>query len=127
MNKYYFARDRFQSQNEKIINFLRERGEEGATNFELSKISLNYTSRLSFLNKQGHVIETLQTDKKGVFKYVLKKLSSEIKYHPKAIEDVLWKIDEYGGKIDTDDFKNILDETGCVVYRKHGYFKQTRI
>ena len=58
MNSYNEAKERIPSQIEKIINLLKESGEEGATNIQLSNISLKYATRISELRSKGYEIET---------------------------------------------------------------------
>ncbi len=46
------------SQRSKIISLLRERGKQGALNYELARIGLRYSSRLRECRIQGFKIET---------------------------------------------------------------------
>lgn len=46
------------TQAQTILELLRERGDKGATNYELMKISYQYPARLHTLrHKEGHVID----------------------------------------------------------------------
>lgn len=110
---------------EKILDFLRERGEKGATNFELSNIALNYTSCVSNLYKQGHIIECRQTGLSDTYRYILRKVTGKVKYYPSAYEDFVYKMHtDFGGTIDSEEELIAIMESASVnMYRKHGYYK----
>lgn len=44
-------------QSEKILQLLKQRRSQGATNWELAEIALKYTSRVSNLREQGYRVE----------------------------------------------------------------------
>lgn len=47
------------TQGERILALLRERGDRGATNFELMRIAYQYPARIHALrHREGHIIET---------------------------------------------------------------------
>lgn len=61
---------RLENQCRKILALLKERGNQGATNYELSRIALKYTSRISDLRDVGHRIHcTCEDAVKGVYRY----------------------------------------------------------
>jgi hypothetical protein len=63
---------RLESQCKKILELLKARGNQGATNYELAQIALKYTSRVSDLREQGwRILSTCESMKKGVFRYHL--------------------------------------------------------
>ena len=87
-NGYDETLKRIPSQIEKIINLLKESGEEGATNIALCAISFKYDARLSELRRKGYEIETLY-DGKGIFRYVLKKIPADNKFYMNATDEIL--------------------------------------
>jgi hypothetical protein len=116
----------YKSKTEKVLDFLRERGEEGATNFELSTISLNYTSCISNLYKQGHIIECRQTGNSDTYKYILRKLNGAVIYYPTAYQDFVHKMyTVFDGKIEgEEELIALMDLVGINMFRKHGYYKE---
>jgi hypothetical protein len=63
---------RIESQCKKMLELLQARGNQGATNFELSRMALKYTSRISDLRQQGWRIHgTCESVSKGVWRYHL--------------------------------------------------------
>ena len=117
---------RFQTKLDQILNLLVDRGEEGATNKELSNIALNYTSPLSTLHKQGHVIQCVQMGESGTYKYILRKQTSSIKYHPSAYEDAVNTLyTQMDGSLHGEEgLIELLRLTGNIFARKHGYYKE---
>lgn len=122
---YDDALKRIPSQKQKIVQLLQERGEAGATNSELVQICLQYNSRLSELNREGYVIETIHV-KEGLYKYVLHKKPGGIIYYADAISDVVNAayIESNDGWIRIDRFLGIMEEHVCKMVRKPGYYKQ---
>lgn len=63
---------RLERQCARIIEFLKERGNEGATSRELSEIALKYTSRISDLRDVGWRIHcTCENATRGIYRYHL--------------------------------------------------------
>jgi len=63
---------RVDNQCAKILALLKARGNQGATNYELARIALKYTSRISDLRKLGwRVSGTCESASKGVWRYHL--------------------------------------------------------
>lgn len=58
------------SQTGRILKLLKDRGQWGAYNYELSKIALKYTNRISELRKEGNNILTERISQ-GTFRYIL--------------------------------------------------------
>lgn len=64
------------TQQERILELLKQRGKAGVFNYEffhLQPAILRAASRVDELRKQGHDIETVKVTK-GVFKYILHQL-----------------------------------------------------
>ena len=123
---YFEARQRIPSQAEKIINLLKKAGADGATNVELSKISLKYDSRLSELRMKGYEIDTTH-EKKGVYKYILKKTPSIDSLYLNATDEILMIIDtDFGGTIQTKELKSLLDLMHFHIARKSGWYKHQK-
>lgn len=126
MKSYEEAKERIPSQLEKILNRLKKAGEEGVTNSELSRISLQYSARLMELRLKGYVIETIPL-KNGVYKYILRKMSSEI-YYTNATDDILMTIKhDYDNAISSEELKALLIEKYFNIQRKSGWFKQNTL
>jgi hypothetical protein len=114
---------RIPSQLERIVKALREAGLEGVTNIELVKLSLKYDARISDLRRKGFVID-VEPLGKGIYKYILVKMPSDIKFFRNATEETLEAIDQYhGGYISRDDFELLLDLKGFQISRKHGWYR----
>ena len=60
---------RLENQCRKILTLLKTRGNQGATNAELSRIALKYTSRISDLRDAGHDIRCYSEGGNGVYRY----------------------------------------------------------
>ncbi len=122
MRSFEEAKGRIPSQIEKIITLLKNAGEEGVTNTELSKISLQYSARLMELRLKGFVIETIAI-KNGVYKYVLKKMADEI-YYTNATDDILMMIKhDYQDAISSEQLRALLIKKYFNIQRKAGWFK----
>lgn len=120
---YFDARQRIPSQTERMIKLLRESGEEGVANHELSKISLKYDSRISELRMRGYEIETTH-EKKGVYKYILKKTPSTDSMFLNATDEILMIIDtDFGGNIQSKELKSLLELMHFHITRKSGWYK----
>lgn len=63
-------RKRLSDQCRLILQLLRERGKDGATNTELPAIAIKYTGRISEIRGAGHNIVTERVDA-GLFRYTL--------------------------------------------------------
>ena len=63
-------RKRLSDQCRLMLQLLRDRGETGVTNTELSEIAIKYTGRISEIRGTGHNIETVRVDG-GLFRYIL--------------------------------------------------------
>lgn len=126
MKSFNEAMKRIPSQAEKIIILLKEAGEDGVTNIELSKISLKYDARISELRQKGYEIETAH-DKDGIYKYKLKRIPSQDARFYSALDQLTLKIlNEYNGKITAFQLRDLLDKMYFEVKRKSGYYKQNR-
>jgi hypothetical protein len=60
---------RLENQCRTILALLRERGNQGVTNAELSRIALKYTSRISDLRDSGHDVRCFMEGGGGVYRY----------------------------------------------------------
>lgn len=60
---------RLENQCRKILQLLKDRGNQGVTNAELSRIALKYTSRISDLRDSGHDIRCQAEGNNGVYRY----------------------------------------------------------
>lgn len=63
---------RLENQCRRILALLKERGNEGATNYELAKHALKYTSRISDLRDAGwRILCTAEDPVRGIYRYTL--------------------------------------------------------
>jgi hypothetical protein len=63
---------RLDNQCRRILKLLKERGNEGATNYELARYALKYTSRISDLRDSGwRILCTAEDLPRGVYRYTL--------------------------------------------------------
>ena len=61
---------RLENQSGKILQLLKDRGQQGAYNWELVKIALKYTGRISDLRALGHRIVCVAEDPTtGLYRY----------------------------------------------------------
>ena len=60
---------RLENQCRTILALLRQRGNQGATNAELSRIALKYTSRISDLRDMGYDIRCQKEGDGGAYRY----------------------------------------------------------
>jgi len=127
MRSFDEALKRIPSQEEKIINLLKEAHEEGVTNVELAKISLKYDARISDLRRKGYIIETIHMGK-GIYKYILRKIPSDDHYFKNATDETLLIIkDEYeGGWIHFTQLARLLDDKYFHITRRSGWYKQQK-
>lgn len=124
---YEDALNRIPSQRERIVNLLKDAGEEGVLNTELNNICLRYGARISELLSMGYLID-IKREGKGLYRYFLKKVPSEIQYHSKAEDEILHIIDvDYDGMIETLELKKLLLDKDFHIIRKPNWFKQRMI
>lgn len=118
------AQRRIPSQKQKIINVLRDAGEEGVTNTELVQISLKYDARLSELYKEGYII-TNEHLGNGVYKYVLKAMPGQLVFYPDALSTFINGVAKNrDGMIAFEDIPELLDELDINMCFKAGYYKR---
>jgi arabinogalactan endo-1,4-beta-galactosidase len=119
------TRKRIMNQKMRILELLRERGPDGATNHELSKEALHFTSVLSLLHREGHIIDCVQIGNSGTNKFILRKLTAEAKYYPSAWEDAKYHFHTtFNSTINGDEeFEQLFEIIGGTINRKYGYYK----
>lgn len=116
------AQGRIPSQLDKIIDLLKEAGEEGVTSKQLSEIGLRYGARISDLYKLGYKIELVHLNK-GLYKYILRSTPSEVKIFQNAEEIILQTILlDYPDGITAWQLKDLLEENGFHIRRNSGWF-----
>lgn len=125
------AQQRIPSQKEKIVNLLRDAGEDGVTNAELARIGLRYGARLTELYKEGFIIDNEPVENsESLYKYVLKAMPGTVTIHQDAetllVAALLEKFD--GGFVDIYEvvqaLPKILDDEFLRVTRKPGYYRK---
>jgi hypothetical protein len=117
------TRARTKSQRQVILNLLRQRGNRGAINSELSNIALCYGKRLSELRERGYKIATENLGN-GVVKYVLvSEPEREITDRPKAFDLLLEKINELGS-VTAKELETLIDKLDLQIRYKAGTFNK---
>jgi hypothetical protein len=126
MKSYAEAKYRIPSQKEKMINLLREAGENGVTNKEFQNICIRWTARISELYKDGYEIDMQQVNG-GIYKYVLKKEPGMKKSYDRAVDELIGEIDEkYNGSITGEDLEQLLKSKKFNVVRQSGSYVSGR-
>jgi hypothetical protein len=115
--------NRLITQRQKIINALREAGNEGITNAELSKISLRYGAHLGDLYRKGYKIAKYNLDG-GLYKYVLIAEPADYKYFKNAQQEIIEAMTEKHNEIIAQDLESLLDEKHFHIIRKNGWYQQ---
>lgn len=125
MRSFDEAMKRIPSQTEKIINLLKEAGDEGVTNVELAAITFKYDARISELRMKGYIIETVYVGK-SVYKYVLKKIPSNHNNFRSATDQILLNMyDQFGERV-SKYLAAQLENNHFHVTRKSGWYKHKR-
>jgi hypothetical protein len=120
-----FDRKKQLTMERRMLSFLKARGKEGATNSELSSISLNFTSITSTLVKKGNVIKCKKMGDTDTWRYWLLKEATTEKYYMSAFEEMLFNFNhKFHGHIEGEDqFRTIFKLSHCVPHREHGFYK----
>ncbi|WP_168898369.1 hypothetical protein [Bacillus sp. ISTL8] len=107
---------------EQILTRLRNRGEVGATNAELSHISLRYGAHLGTLYQMGYKIEK-ESLGEGLYRYILKEEPEDgFTKMPKALDALKRKLLANGYPFLTENIEQMLDEVGIAVkYKPNTY------
>jgi len=107
---------------EQILTRLRNRGEVGATNAELSHISLRYGAHLGTLYQMGYKIEK-ESLGEGLYRYILKEEPEEgFAKMPKALEALKQHLLGLGYPVLTSNLDSILEDVGIAVkYKPNTY------
>lgn len=120
--EYEDALNRIPTQRQKILNLLRDAGETGVTNKELSDVSLQYSARIHELRKAGCIIDHDKTDISGIYRYYLRKLPAQEKYFDSAENEFLHQIEtKYGLSLEV---KELLTELNFHVKRRANWYKE---
>ncbi|MGM1044798.1 MAG: hypothetical protein ACQEXX_01490 [Bacillota bacterium] len=117
------TRERTESQKDKIIGLLREAGDNGVLNTQLSKVALRYNARIQELYVMGYKIDSEELAG-GVTKYILKSEPSvKVSKPEKAIDVLINDIkSKYNDNLSSGDLFNYLEENNFTVRRKIGSF-----
>lgn len=107
-----------------ILNFLASKP-EGATNKELSNVSLNYTADISALRRKGHIIECKRKGDSDTWIYKLLKRTSQEKFYLSAWEEMLFCFNsKFNGYVEGEDqLKTLFKIARSRPYREHGFYK----
>jgi hypothetical protein len=118
-----FLHKRLLTQKQKIINALKDAGEDGMTNAELSKISLRYGGHIGNLYREGYKIKKYNLDG-GLYKYVFVSEPSTIKFFRNAQEEIIEDMGDIFGDSVSDELKNLLDTKHFHIVRRNGWYLQ---
>jgi hypothetical protein len=116
---------RLLTQKQKIISALKDAGENGMTNAQLSEISLRYGGHLGHLYRAGYKIKKYNLDG-GLYRYILVSEPSNIIYFKNANDETYEEIIEnYDDAISSLELQNLLAEKHFHIVRKQGWYQQT--
>ncbi len=109
-----------------MLNFLKAKDTEGATNSELSSVALNYTSIISTLVKKGNIIRCKKMGDSDTWRYWLLKEATSEKFYLSAFEDMLFNFNhKFHGHIEGEDqLKTLFKLSHSVPHREHGFYKK---
>ena len=102
---------------------LRDAGEDGVTNAEMSKVSLRYGGHINELYRKGYKIKKFNLDG-GLFRYILISEPANIIYFKNANDETIEDIEKMFGNEVSDGLKNYLDEKHFHVVRKKDWYLQ---
>jgi hypothetical protein len=107
---------------QKMVNALREAGEQGLLTSDLVKIRPRYGGTLGNLYKDGYKIETTPV-KNGNYKYVLISEPAQVVIRPKA-KDKLFEAVEQFGEVSATELKIIMEMVGVELKFKGNTYKK---
>jgi hypothetical protein len=117
---------RIESNKEKILNKLREAGDKGVLNTEMSEICLRYGAVISNLHIAGYEI-TNESVNGGVRKYVLVNEPDEEPKPKKATEVLMDEITQkHQGIVYDFELEELLEKLNLTVVRKSGTHTKKR-
>lgn len=115
-------RKRLLTQRQKIVEALRNAGDEGMTNAELNKIGLRFGGSLGELYKLGYKIRK-EKEHGGTWRYFFISEPSQFKVHNKASDIFVEEVIKRGGNIDYWAIKPLLNELNLQMNRRSGYYQ----
>jgi hypothetical protein len=109
-----------------ILNFLASKP-EGATNKELSNVSLNYTADISALRRKGHIIDCRKKGDTDTWIYTLLKRTSQETFYLSAWEEILFCFNsKFNGQLEGEDqLKTLFKIAKTKPQREHGFYKNS--
>lgn len=121
MNKE--TKERTSSQRDRIIALLKQAGDKGVLNTQLSKVALRYNARIQELYVRGYKIESEDLEC-GLTKYILRSEPTEQFNKPEKAEALLINDikNKYSDVITSEQLQEYLDTHGFTVRRKVGSF-----
>lgn len=118
------AKKRMPSQRERILEVLREAGNNGVLNTDLVQLCIRYTGRLAELYQMGYKINVEHVEKGVCIYTLLEEPVTPIKDVPTAISVLLKEINEtHGNAITSENLMALLQEMNFNVVRKGGSHK----
>lgn len=111
---------RIAKQTQKILQALRDAGEDGMTNVELSEIGLRYGGNLGILYQKGYKISKKGLGN-GVYRYVLLSEPDTLVTREKALDKLLAGVESMG-LVDKDELVELLNSFNISVkYKANTY------
>jgi hypothetical protein len=120
---FHEAQKRIPTQRLKIIDRLREAGEDGLTTAQLNQICFRYGARLAELYKEGYVI-TKEALTDGLYKYILKAVPGDIKYFANAEDQFLATVAERFNKELAAELADMLMGYDFKIVRNPGWYQR---
>jgi hypothetical protein len=115
--EYLEAKERIATQREAIINLLKSKGTKGATNDQLQRISLRYSSILSIMRDDGYDV-AVEFHGNGLCSYILVKEPDGdwVDLAKEKAKDIL--LSKINGKISVKDLLALISENELVIMKK---------
>lgn len=114
-------KERIENKTTQVLNALRQAGEDGLTNAELSRIALRYGGHLGELYRDGYKIDKVSLGN-GLYNYILISEPETIVTREKAI-DKLFKAVNKRGFVDAETLQRIMDANDITVRYKANTYK----
>jgi|SRR5699024_2853768 len=112
---------RMMNKKKDVLKALKDAGDNGLTNQELSRIALRYGAYLGEMYKEGYEIPKTNLGN-GLFRYIYKSSPKNKIVREKAIDKIINEIGKRGA-VNKDEFVKILEEMNVSVKYKPNTYK----
>lgn len=117
----YETRKRLATQRQKIIQMLRDAGDEGVTNTEMAVVSLRYGGHINEMGRQGYKYKKMNLGG-GVFRYWLLSVPSQINIPENAHDIFMDQVEKRCGEEMSAEVSEIFEELYFHAVRKNGWY-----